>query len=1144
MKKKLIYILLLFWSAFAFDVSGQTNSKNYIISFTPDSAVSNLNELKISQRHPVLQYMDGLGRPMQTVSVQATPNKQDLVQPIYYDDFGRESRTYLPFARENTGELHVNPTDPINWTSHYPGEENHTFSQKVLESSPLNRVLVQGAPGADWQPTYSSGNPTFLGHTVKMGYSTNTSTEVLNFDVSNITKTSNIYYGANQLYKTVIKDENWIDQPTDELDQLHTTQEFKNKQGQVVLKRSFVRNNSNPNVVDELNTYYVYDDFGLLRYVLPPKAFEDGNNIISSTELTELCYQYKYDHRKRMTHKKLPGAEWVYMVYDVRDRLVLTQDGNQRGNKNWLYTKYDALNRPIQTGIYTHHEELTQSQMSDIVNDGSYALYESTTSGNYTDNSFPKNGKISGSSIEILTKTWYDNYNMNACPQTAYQTVANYAVPDILDTPKGQPTVSWTKVFNADTGRANGLWNVSFYDSKYRVVQTYSTNYLGGYGRVTTEYDFVGKAQKSIHEHMVDGLTTWEEKWFEYDHAGRLLAMEQEYRGEVVKGKAEIFRNEYDELGQLVKKTIHGNLQELNYEYNIRGWLRKMNSHDVGQAKGRANDYFGFELSYNTGASTFGGENQFNSNIGAMQWWADDKDQIDHEQAYGYTYDALNRILGADFRENTGSWQNPASTFDVFGITYDLNGNIKSLNRYGEGDYIDQLTYGYKNTNVSNRLAYVNDGRQGQTNGDLGFKDNDTPGSDEYDYDPNGNMTRDGNKSLTVAYNVLNLPESIVKNGNRNIEYAYDASGVKQENRLPNDDKLQYLGNFVYNKGSLEYILNEEGKLKISSTNGNIYQFFVKDHLGNTRLSLNEDGAVQEINHYYPFGMRMQGSKADDSQKYLYNGKELQDETDWLDYGARMYDAQIGRWHVPDALAEIYEYESPYIYAGNNPINFIDPDGNFKSKFGAWLWKVFNGGGEIHKDKGGEYFVSQRVEDTSDDGEVNVTVKRVFDKKGRSEGKDLEFEAKKEAYLTQLNFKQSMEEMGMEVYFTDNINEARAGLLRPFADVAMPNAYKVTSQIVEKSIKGTPITKNSIIEGFKVSNHAWRKSGLGRGATEQLVSKVIRGAKKSGNIVTEVGKGKFSGNSIKVYQHNGVKVAVDESRKIIMSIRPTKGFKL
>jgi hypothetical protein len=170
---------------------------------------------------------------------------------------------------------------------------------------------------------------------------------------------------------------------------------------------------------------------------------------------------------------------------------------------------------------------------------------------------------------------------------------------------------------------------------------------------------------------------------------------------------------------------------------------------------------------------------------------------------------------------------------------------------------------------------------------------------------------------------------------------------------------------------------------------------------------------------------------------------------------------------VIDAFAEDYYYETPYNYVGNNPLSFIDPDGNFKSKFGAWLWKTFNGGGEIHKDKGGEYFVSQRVEDTSDNGEVDVTVKRVFDKKGRSEGKDLEFEAKVDAYLTQLNFKQSMEEMGMEVYFTNDINEARMGMLKLPSSVLLPNVIKAGTLATSSSTNSSSTLMNSATQMSK-----------------------------------------------------------------------------
>ena len=91
------------------------------------------------------------------------------------------------------------------------------------------------------------------------------------------------------------------------------------------------------------------------------------------------------------------------------------------------------------------------------------------------------------------------------------------------------------------------------------------------------------------------------------------------------------------------------------------------------------------------------------------------------------------------------------------------------------------------------------------------------------------------------------------------------------------------------------------------------------------------DGTVTQTNHYYPFGMSFTESTHGDKQPYKYNNKEL-DMNNGLnryDYGARMYDPALGRWHVVDPMAEKYYWESPYGYCGNNPIRYIDPDGEF-----------------------------------------------------------------------------------------------------------------------------------------------------------------------------------------------------------------------
>lgn len=108
-----------------------------------------------------------------------------------------------------------------------------------------------------------------------------------------------------------------------------TTEEYKDKEGHVVLKRTF---NLVGSTVQVLSTYYVYDDLGNLAFVLPPNSNADAGITSTSnqTTLDNLCYQYRYDERNRQTEKKLPGKGWEFMVYNKLDQVIFSQDANQR----------------------------------------------------------------------------------------------------------------------------------------------------------------------------------------------------------------------------------------------------------------------------------------------------------------------------------------------------------------------------------------------------------------------------------------------------------------------------------------------------------------------------------------------------------------------------------------------------------------------------------------------------------------------------------------------------------------------------------------------------------------------------------------------------------------------------------------------
>ena len=390
--------------------------------------------------NPLLQEFNGTEYTLSEVQnlqdVQQSSVSKDIVTPIVYDDFGRQVKDYLPTPIEGTNGFYT-PTDIVISTTEdyylnkFSDDLNssipNVYSEKHLESSPLNRLLEQAAPGEDWM--LDEVNDT--DHTIKFDYQTNTANEVSYFTVDFIAndteQPSLVYvsdYDANELHKTITKDENW--QPNQTFDKDHTTEEFKNKQGQVILKRTY--DSSAGAGLEAHDTYYVYDDYGNLTYVLSPEAsqaIETANNVITQSVLDNLCYQYKYDYRNRLLEKKVPGKGWEYIVYDRLDRPVLTQDAIQASKtpKEWLFTKYDVFGRVVYTGLYEDSSNSNRVTMQSNVNlhsDGDPTkLYEErrlttipqdpTTVLYYSNTSYPTNPS------KIYTINYYDDYDWDTC---------------------------------------------------------------------------------------------------------------------------------------------------------------------------------------------------------------------------------------------------------------------------------------------------------------------------------------------------------------------------------------------------------------------------------------------------------------------------------------------------------------------------------------------------------------------------------------------------------------------------------------------------------------------------------------------------------------------------------------------------------
>ena len=248
-----------------------------------------------------------------------------------------------------------------------------------------------------------------------------------------------------------------------------------------------------------------------------------------------------------------------------------------------------------------------------------------------------------------------------------------------------------------------------------------------------------------------------------------------------------------------------------------------------------------------------------------------------------------------------------------------------------------------------NQLKSVNDAITTMAyNNSFEFK-NGANATTEYMYDANGNLTKDLNKNITdIQYNFLNLPDTVTFSDGSTISYLYSADGVK----LRTIHKIgstatttYYCNNVVYENGIQKLLLTEEGYL---SLNDSKYHYYLKDHQGNNRVVINQNGNVEETNHYYPFGGVFASSQ--NVQPYKYNGKELDTKKglNWYDYGARQYDAAIGRFTAVDPLTEKHYEMSPYTYCGNNPIKYIDPTGAdmviwYGDENGKQRYFMFNG---------------------------------------------------------------------------------------------------------------------------------------------------------------------------------------------------------
>ena len=865
---KRLYILMMMLLGSLLTAYAQTSTQNY---------VRTKRYMDNSSYMENIDYYDGLGRIAQQNSRGITPSGNDLVTLHEYDGFGRESKVWLPTPSSTNGAwVEITTLKNAAITAY---DDSKPYGQYFYEQSPQNRVVEEYKAGEAWSE-----------HPKRMFYDTSMSYWAAS--PSPMSCMLPVAHGEGSLRcKFAGVGTLSVTQTTDEDGKV--SYDFHDNKGRLTMTRQM--DGTTPH-----STYYVYDHLDRLSYILPPlaaDALRGINGLVSDTIacLQQYAYIYRYDKRGNLKYKKLPGCEPIYYVYDKGDRLIFTQDGEQRTRGEWSFTFPDAFGRVVLEGTCTASLNYNNNPLTETV--------VNATRTNATDAN--KGYTISGISVtnmQIHRVNYYDNYAFIG--QNSVPTTLSYTTPD---TGYGTRYENHYKglltgciIARWENGAVSGYdYAAYYYDQQGNVVQEKRTNHLGGLETYQHAYDRLGNPLKKKHVHTASGKTTrTEELAYTYDSGARPTKVTHKLNsGSTVT----LATYSYDEFCRLANKKLHGSSNSNNqqgYSYNLHGWMT-----------GISNAKFNQTLTYNNGTTGF------NGNITAMSLTANSQ-----SHAYSFTYDGLNRMLNAAHGSNQ-------YTEKVTG--YDKNGNILGLQRYGQtgaSSYglVDNLTYTYN----GNKLTRVDDAVTATSyTGGTNFI-NGANTSNEYTYDANGNLTKDLNKGIAnITYNLLSLPQVVTFSDGSTIRYMYSADGTKlKATHVINGvtTTTDYCGNVIYENGTAKRLLNDEGYVDLTT---NTYYYYLKDHQGNNRVVINSSGTVQETNHYYPFGGLF--STSTNVQPYKYNGKELDTKKglNLYDYGARHYDAALGRWHVVDPMAEKYGSLSPYSYCYNNPTIFIDPLG-------------------------------------------------------------------------------------------------------------------------------------------------------------------------------------------------------------------------
>lgn len=748
-----------------------------------------------------------------------------------------------------------------------------------------------------------------------------------------------------------------------------------------------------------------YDDIGRLISSLQPLGFNNDcfNSLSSTVNHNEgLKSTFAYNTLGELVSTTSPDEGTANFKYRRDGQIRFSQNTKQAevSPQEFSYTNYDELGRPIESGVGI-----------------------GTFSGLNPNNDLP-----AGITKKEQHFTTYD-----------FLSTTDLQYLNSLNGNYGNPSFLSSNVAKTSNENSTTYYSYDVYGRVQWIVQQ-----IEGFTDAKTidyEYDPVTSQVLQVIFQKENTAEKFIHKYTYHEDSQELLKVETSIDGTAYITHADY---DYYETGALKRVELAEGIQGIDYVYNLAGQLKSINHPnltDTNDPGGDSNDLFGLTLDYYSGdyqrdsrfVNTSDAEDQYNGNIKSMTWNTNTNDNVTSPFQYKYEYDRNNWLKSALF-DGMGNQQNSAPNtivldteilnrkfaeatesitlkpgfkitatnsivfnakivtntsnaiygegdYNVTNLTYDTNGNIKSLfrnkNTENGTNEMDKLTYEYK-TDKPNQLLRVDDAVTNPTNAD-DIKDQN---GNNYVYNSIGQLTTNVGEDVSYEYNASGLVTIVKYNGKKKVEFLYNDKNFRTK-------KISYQNNGVTPQKITDYFrdasgsvlaIYEDGAQKelpiyganrlgvYNKTNAtSVYQ--LADHLGNVRAVIAKQGnnavALTSATDYYPFGMPMPNRQIVNGEpyRYAYQGQEKDPETGKEAFQLRLWDSRIGRWLTTDPASQ---YHSPYMGMGNSPMNGVDPDGAFFSRFGAWLYKTIRGiDGEIFENEKGNFGITGNDEDST-----------------------------------------------------------------------------------------------------------------------------------------------------------------------------------